>query len=193
MTRAEGALAAAAATRTQERRNIQTIAALEASARARASRVDRAIDAIAAVSAHPAFIVIHVLWFAAWLDYNRGPRSFDPFPFSLLTLVVSLEAILLSAFILIAQNRMTAEADRRAHLDLQINLLAEQELSAILRILCKLSAATGVDVSDEPALAEFQTETDVQSIVDIIEEGRKQDSPTPGTVEPPCPDATGER
>jgi uncharacterized membrane protein len=72
---------------------------------------------------------------------------FDPFPFSFLTLVVSLEAIFLSVFVLMSQNRMTRQADKRAHLDLQIYLLAEQELTTILHMLrglCKKHNVEGI-------------------------------------------------
>ena len=74
-------------------------------------------------------------------------HRFDPYPFSLLTLVVSLEAILLTGFVLISQDRMTKLADRRAHLDLQVNLLAEQELTAILKVVCLIADQTGVELA----------------------------------------------
>jgi uncharacterized membrane protein len=77
------------------------------------------------------FIAIHIVWFTVWISLNLGRidgiHAFDPYPFTFLTMVVSLEAIFLSIFVLISQNRMAHQADRRAHLDLQINLLAEQE------------------------------------------------------------------
>jgi uncharacterized membrane protein len=60
---------------------------------------------------------------------------FDPFPFSLLTSIVSLEAIILTLFVLATQNRLTREADKRAHLDLQVNLLSEQEMTIMLKML----------------------------------------------------------
>jgi len=74
---------------------------------------------------------------------NRRPEAFDPYPFSLLNVFVSLEAIFLTSFVLMTQNRMTKQADRRAHLDLQVNLLAEQELTAILQMLYALCQKAG--------------------------------------------------
>jgi len=67
-----------------------------------------------------------------------GITPFDPFPFSLLTSIVSLEAIFLTLFVLASQNRLTRETDKRAHLDLQVNLLAEQEMTVVLRMLKEL-------------------------------------------------------
>lgn len=91
-----------------------------------------------------------MVWFALWLGLNSsGWYVFDPYPYNLLTLSVSLEAIVLASFVLMTQNRMTRQADRRAHLDLQVNLLAEQELTAILHMLHALCDHAGVGVSVE--------------------------------------------
>ncbi len=76
------------------------------------------------------FIVFHVIWFAVWLALNlrsKGASAFDPFPFAFLTMIVSLESIFLSLFILMSQNRTGIQADQRNHRDFQINLLAENE------------------------------------------------------------------
>ncbi len=97
-----------------------------------------------------------------------GVRPFDPYPFSFLTLVVSLEAIFLSIWILIGQNEMERLADRRAHLDLQINMLAEQESTAAIRMLQRISERLGIPPDDtvDTALAE---ETDVERIATAID------------------------
>jgi uncharacterized membrane protein len=95
------------------------------------------------------------------------PR-FDPFPFNLLTLVVSLEAIVLTGFVLMSQNRMTQLADRRTHLDLQVNLLAEQELTAILRVVCLVAEKHGIAVNGDPALAKLLARTDVRLLADEL-------------------------
>jgi uncharacterized membrane protein len=152
-----------------ERQNVQRIAELERAHSAHRTAVERIVDGVAAAASRPAFIALHVAWFAAWLAINRGAAAFDPFPFSLLTLVVSLEAILLTAFILMAQNRMTAQADRRAELDLQINILAEQELTAILSVLTRLAAKADIDLSADPLLQRFLCATDVEGLADLLE------------------------
>src|SRR4029453_7889918 len=108
---------------------------------------------------------IHLGWFVVWLTVNTGlvpgVRAFDPYPFSFLTLVVSLEAIFLSIWILIGQNEMERLADRRAHLDLQINMLAEQESTAAIRMLQRICERLGIPLDDavDTALTE---ETDVE-------------------------------
>ena len=83
------------------------------------------------------FLALHVAWFAAWIVINVSPGigHFDPFPFTFLTLVVSLEAIFLSSFILISQKRAALISERRNQLDLQINLLTEQENTRMLKVL----------------------------------------------------------
>ena len=104
----------------------------------------RIADRIAAVSASQPFFVGHILFFTAWLALNtvllsRG-RSFDPFPFALLTLTVSLESILLSIFILISQNRESEKDRLRADLDYQVNLKAHVEVMQLHQKIDQLAA-----------------------------------------------------
>src|SRR5688500_4434388 len=99
--------------RQTEAKNILTIVALERSTRARGTADQRLIDRLVGAAASPIVIAVHLAGFTAWILFNRGEQAFDPYPFSLLTLAVSLEAILLSLFLLISQNRMTTLADRR--------------------------------------------------------------------------------
>src|SRR3569832_1058085 len=102
-------------------------------------------DRIAALIAHfcgsMTFVWIHVLLFANWIGYIELPmfNAFDPYPFSFLTLVVSLEAIFLSTFILISQNYDMRISERRNQLDLQINLLSEQESTKMLQVLDQIA------------------------------------------------------
>lgn len=143
---------------------------LERETRNRRSRSERVTDAVSRVAGSPAFIVVHVLWFALWISVNSiGYSAFDRYPFNLLTLAVSLEAIVLTGFVLMAQSRMTEQADKRAHLDLQINLLAEQELTAILKMQCLLATHAGIDVGAvDPRLDELRTQTNVQQLAATI-------------------------
>src|SRR5262245_43097820 len=104
-------------------RNIREICELEKKALDRRSVGARIGDAIATQAGRMWFILAHVVWFAIWIGLNLRPHShssFDPFPFSLLTTIVSLESIFLSLFILMSQNRSGAQAEQRNHLDLQI-------------------------------------------------------------------------
>ena len=79
---------------------------------------------------------------------NSTRIAFDPFPYGLLNVIVALEAVFLTSVVLLTQNNQTKLADRRAGLDLQVNVLAEQELTAMLQMLHKLCAQAGVDVAD---------------------------------------------
>jgi uncharacterized membrane protein len=120
------------------------------------------------------------VWFAGWIVANRLlARPFDPYPFNLLTMVVSLEAIILTSFVLMAQDRMTKLADRRAHLDLQVNLIAEQELTAILRVVCRLAEQAGLDPKTcDRTISNWLTETDVTALAKELDRESKGTTPT---------------
>lgn len=148
------------------RTNIEAVLELERDTRSDRTALQRLTDVVSATASSTGFIVTHVIWFSAWVVLNvfLGHR-FDPYPFSLLTLVVSLEAILLTGFVLISQDRMTKLADRRAHLDLQVNLLAEQELTAILKVVCLIADQTGVELAGcDPHLDQLLNRTDVKAL-----------------------------
>ena len=120
-------------------------------------------DTIAAFCGSWLFVILHALWFGAWIVFRV-----EEFPFGLLTMIVSLEAIFLSTIIMISQNRQNKVAERRNHLDLQINLLAEQESTEALRLLRKIALKQGIQIGDidESALEE---ETKPDKIISEIE------------------------
>jgi uncharacterized membrane protein len=132
--------------------NVATMAALGAQALAHRSAAERLADHIARMTGIIWFAIAHAGWFGAWLLANvgvvPGVRPFDPFPFSFLTLVVSLEAIFLTIFVLMSQNGMARRADRRAQLDLQINLLAEQESTKTVDLLWRIAEHLRVPRTD---------------------------------------------
>jgi uncharacterized membrane protein len=101
---------------------------------------DRAADQITAFAGSMSFVYLHVAWFAVWIVMNVTGWRFDPFPFGLLTLIVSLEAIFLSTFVMISQNRESARSDLRAKQDFETNALSEAWLEA-------LGDKLGVDVA----------------------------------------------
>ena len=98
------------------------------------------------------FVRLHIAWFAAWIAVNMGllgdAREFDPYPFGLLTLAVSLEAIFLSTFVLITQNRQAKTSDIRSELDYRTNVIAERENDVIMRALQRIAARDGIAVDD---------------------------------------------
>lgn len=152
-------------------RNVKTVARLEHAERLRRTHVEDVIDKLARGAGHPLFPLAHAIWFALWIGYNvLNARPFDPYPFTFLWMVVSLEAILLTSFVLAAQDHMTKEADRRAKLDLQINMLAEQELTAILRTVVALAEKAGVNVADKvPNLEALTSDTRLDRIAQSLE------------------------
>jgi uncharacterized membrane protein len=151
-------------------RNIQDVIDLERRTRLERTALDRITDRVTSAVSSAGFIIVHVLGFTIWIGLNTlSPRHFDPFPFNFLTLVVSLEAIVLTGFVLMSQSRMTQLADKRAHLDLQVNLLAEQELTSILRVVCLVADKAGIDVArSDPRLQQLLAKTDVKRLSDDI-------------------------
>jgi uncharacterized membrane protein len=99
-----------------------------------------------------------------------GLEAFDPFPFQLLTMIVSLEAIFLALFVLASQNRLGKQADLRANLDLQIDLLVEREMTAVLQLLRDIAAHLDVDTSvTTDRLSDLLKKTDVTKLVDEVD------------------------
>ncbi len=151
-------------------RNIAAIAQLEEAADAKRSHSDVIADRIANFCGSMKFVWVHLIWFGFWIVWNEAPgiKHPDPFPFSFLTLVVSLEAIFLTTFVMISQNRQGRLADRRNHLDLQINLLAEQENSKMLTMLKALLEHAGIDDGD-PEVHILEEATQPDKLVEQIE------------------------
>ena len=154
-------------------KNIEASAELEKKSILNRTIGERAAETVTRIAGGVAFILAHMLWFAFWVAANQGlipgVVPWDPFPFSFLTLVVSLEAIFLSLLVLMTQNRLTKDADKRAQLDLQINMLAEQESTATLKMLEKICQHLGVDyeADEEKQLAK---NTDVNILAKTLDE-----------------------
>jgi uncharacterized membrane protein len=145
--------------------NVQAIAELERSVLEDRTPVDRLTAAVTRVAGSTTFIAVHALWFALWIALNFTRYAFDPYPFALLNLIVALEAVFLTSVVLMTQTQMSKLADRRAHLDLQVNMLAEQELTAMLHMLNGLCANAGVKVRiHDERVQQLLTETDIQKI-----------------------------
>ena len=120
-------------------------------ARQRRRREDRVADGITAFSGSMQFVYVHIVWFTAWIVLNVTIARFDPFPFGLLTLIVSLEAIFLSTFVLLSQNREASRSDLRSEIDFETNVLSEVWLEALADHL-------GIDVGKVYAVAQDRIE-----------------------------------
>jgi uncharacterized membrane protein len=152
-------------------RNVQLIRQLEESAKRERTRSDRVAEAIANFCGSMVFVWVHVVWFGGWILVNLLPGlpHIDPFPFTFLTLVVSLEAIFLSTFILISQNHDTKITERRNHLDLQINLLSEQENTRMIDMLQAIAEKVGAEIPSDAELAALREQTEPERVVKQIE------------------------
>lgn len=154
--------------------NIQAIAAMQEHLSARRNIIDRIADVIGNFSGSMAFVILHVSWFSFWFLWNTGviPNNhrFDPYPFILLAMIVSVEGVLLSTFVLMKQNRMQHQSDTRDHLNLQIDLLAEKEVTKslqLLRAICRKLDITEADVDAE--LAEMASATSVDTLAGDVQ------------------------
>jgi uncharacterized membrane protein len=152
--------------------NIQKLCDQRRAQARRRSPSQRIADAIAHFAGSIPFIYIHVLIVGAWTMINLGwtpiPK-FDP-TFVILATVASVEAIFLSTFILISQNRMTREADERADLDLQISLLAEHEITRLIQLTTAIAARLEVQEAGDPQLDELKRDVPLDKVVEKIKE-----------------------
>jgi uncharacterized membrane protein len=153
-------------------RNIRTIIQLRLRAARERSVQNRVADAITSFSGRMVFVYVHIVWFGVWIVLNTGRigvRPFDPFPYGLLTMVVSLEAIFLSTLVLISQNRLSEESEHRTDLALHIGLLTEYELTRVLHMLDAIQDKMGIDNDADSDLADLEMETKPEDVLAEIE------------------------
>jgi uncharacterized membrane protein len=155
------------------RRNITRVTQLESDYEERRSSLDRVVARIASYTGSLKFLSVHTVWFLVWIALNSGigfHHPFDPYPFPLLSMIVSCEAVLLSTIVLIEQNWMNRRDERREHLHLQVNLLAEQEITKVLhlqRLICKRLGI--VEAERDTELMELVRETQVEKLAEEVE------------------------
>ena len=160
--------------------NIDAIIRLEEEGERGGTATARVSEQIGQFAGTLSFVVLHVVFAAAWVAFNATREGFDPYPF-LLAGLLAFEAVTLTAFVLIRQNRMSLRADRRNHLDLQINLLSEQEATKIIQMLARMSRQLGIEdavtdsesraMSEDTSIAGLSRE--LRDGMDGEKEGRK--------------------
>jgi uncharacterized membrane protein len=139
------------------------------------SASDRIADFITSWAGSMPFVWLNCAWFAVWIGANvTGISDFDPFPFGLLTMIVSLEAIGLAIFVLISENRQAMLADKRAKLDLQVNMIAEREITKLMEMVVQIHEHLGLNLGADPEVEEMQQPTHVTDLADIMEEYERQ-------------------
>ncbi|MBO1075597.1 DUF1003 domain-containing protein [Roseomonas marmotae] len=158
-------------------RNIEAMKERRLQEAAHATREERVAQAITAFTGSMRFVYLHMALYGGWIIVNLGvipglPR-FDP-SFVMLAMVASVEAIFLSTFVLISQNRMATAADKRADLDLQINLLAEHELTKLAEVVAAIADRLGVEASSDPEIREITKDVSPEAVLDELEEARQK-------------------
>ena len=155
--------------------NIDAIAKTEHEALDRRTTTERVSDVITKLVGNVGFLLVQLILISVWSLVNLrvipGLKVFDPFPFGVLALVVSSESVFLTIFVLISQSRMARQSERRAHLDLQVGMLSEQELTTILQMLQTLCQRMGVNVdSSKQEVQSFSKTTDVHKLASELQD-----------------------
>ncbi len=156
--------------------NIRSVAEMQTGLEEHRTVVDRIADVIGGFSGSMTFVFIHVAWFLAWFLINTGVipgvKKFDPYPFILLAMIVSVEGVLLSTFVLMKQNRMQKRSDIRDQLDLQINLLSEKEITKSLQLLRAIADKLEIEPSpdDDRELEEMASTTSVDMLAERVQQ-----------------------
>jgi uncharacterized membrane protein len=152
---------------------IQLVARHEQDFLHRRTRSERVGDALGGSIGSLWFAVTHVCWIGAWIALNlmHGTYHFDPSPFPLLDSIVAIEAIFLASFILMRQGRLSRRADERDHLILQILILTEREMTAVLGIQRQLATRMGLQtVAADEDLEQMSQETSIDEITQKLQE-----------------------
>ena len=154
-------------------RNIDALQERRRSEERQASTQEKIAEVITRFTGSMAFVYIHLIGFGLWIVANAGlvpgVKPWDP-TFVILATEASVEAIFLSTFVLISQNRAAALADKRADLDLQINLLSEHEITKLLSVAIAIATKSGVTLTDRAELSELERDVAPEAVLDKIEE-----------------------
>lgn len=138
---------------------------------------EKIADTITRFAGSMLFVYIHLTFFALWIAWNLGWLGLKPFDQSLVVLAMfaSVEAIFLSTFVLISQNRANTQADRRADLDLQISLLAEHEITRLITLVTAIAKKMDIDDAYHPELDELAQDIHPEKVMDTMDK-QKDDS-----------------
>lgn len=149
--------------------NIRSIYDREESERKKAPKTHQIAHHVAEFSGSVLFIGIHMVLFAMWIIFNVIFKI-DPYPFNFLTMMVSLESIFLAAFVMLSQNKAAQQEDRRNKLDLQINLLAEKESTAMIKVLIELGKRAGMSAAQLKELEDLSNDIEPADILQQIQD-----------------------
>jgi uncharacterized membrane protein len=161
----------------------RAIVAVKAAHAADRTKIEVAADYLTRVASSAPFLIFHVAWFGVWIAWNTrllGLAPFDPYPFGLLTMIVSLEAIFLSIFVLMSQSREATIAELREEVTLAVNLRMEQEVTKTLQLVVGLYARLGHQLGDDPELDEMLRPLDADRMERDLLAQIEAASPGPG-------------
>jgi uncharacterized membrane protein len=155
--------------------HIDSIVKQEEEALESRSSSERLADSVGVFAGSLLFVVLHLGLVISWLVVNSGQisgiRPFDPWPFSLLGVIVAVEAVILSSFILMRQNRMMRRGERRDHLNLQVDLLAEKEITTVLRMVSAICGHMGLQsITADKDIRELSQNTSIESLTQTLED-----------------------
>jgi uncharacterized membrane protein len=158
----------------QSQSHIDSIVRQEEEALERRSSSERLADAVGGFAGSLLFVVLHLV-LVVWLLINSGKipsaRPFDPYPFSLLGVIVAVEAVILSSFILMRQNRMMRRGERRDHLNLQVDLLAEKEITKLLQMVRAICGQMGLqNIMADKEIRDLSQNTSIESLSQTLED-----------------------
>ena len=160
-------------------RNIQALELRRQREEVEATIEERIAEAITRFTGSMLFVYLHLVFFGFWIVANLGwvpgVPSWDP-SFVVLAMMASVEAIFLSTFVLISQNRMSAAADKRADLDLHISLLAEHEVTKLVSLVSAIADRMGVETQVDTELDEIKRDVAPEAVLDKIEAANSQDT-----------------
>ncbi len=158
-------------------RNIQALLARRDAEERKLNWQEKMAAVITRFSGSMWFVYLHLVVYGLWIFINLGwipgVRRFDP-TFVVLAMEASVEAIFLSTFILITQNRMMAQADRRADLNLQISLLSEHEVTRLIQLTRELARRMGVEEAKEPELEELAQDVAPEQVLETMDKNEKK-------------------
>ena len=157
-------------------RNIKALMARHRAEERRKTWQGRVADSVTAFTGSMAFVFIHLALFGGWIVWNLGWLGLKPFDksFVVLAMFASVEAIFLSTFVLISQNRMAALADKRADLDLQVNLLAEHEITRLVVLVTAMAKKMDIAAAHDPEMDELAQDVRPEQVLDTIEHQQKR-------------------
>jgi uncharacterized membrane protein len=145
---------------------------------AQRTAAERVGDFLGAFVGSLIFIGIHVVWFTAWILFNTlAPAPhFDPLPFPILDTLVAIEAIFLASFIVMRQSRLSRRSDERDHLILQVLLLAEKEITAVLQIERQIAGKVGLhEVAKDDDITQLSQKTSIDEVAQSLKESMPTD------------------